>query len=149
VFTARYALSSYIKQTRFVFKGLNFRHDIFSDLFLNVRTRCGCGRCTQSSCPAVPPQRTYLLRHHWCPFRNCEVNSRAEVRLPPCAWCGAMILITAWGPLGAEYSRRSAVAERRNSLKQGGYGCMYHLLPTLAIRRFAHRMHVCFIWFWE
>jgi hypothetical protein len=45
---------------------LNFSHDIFSDLFSNTRTRCGCGRCTQGSCPAVPPQRTYLFRQHWC-----------------------------------------------------------------------------------
>lgn len=81
-------------QSCYVKPGSNhFSHDTSSNLFLNLRTHRGCGRCTQGSCPAVPPQRTYLYRQHWCLFQSCELNSRAEVRLPlrACvrAWRGA------------------------------------------------------------
>jgi hypothetical protein len=42
VFTARYALSPYIKQTRFVFKGLNVEH---SSLQRSVLQQLRCASC--------------------------------------------------------------------------------------------------------
>jgi hypothetical protein len=106
VFTARYALSPYIKQIGFVFKGLIWRPKKFSSL-----SAPSCSGVTQASHMALPPQAPQPVQV-WSQWDSNEghFTLATETVFPPylASHCSGGLQHHTWHSLDMRHNQRKS-----------------------------------------